>query len=642
MKIQGRLTLGIGVLFAMILLLGIQSVSYVRQLSRATGTILADNYNSLQYAGDMLRSLNDIGQDSVSRHALRQSLALQQQNITEVSEKELTAALQQHVASLSDPVTEAEIQTVRADLYRIMEVNMAAIRAKSSQVEERADYVMWWLIVVAALCALVAGAVLVWFPRMVLRPIDELKKGIKEIASHNYGKRLDFTGNREFESVAESFNNMAAKLDEYRRSSLDDLMTAKTRIEAIVNSLHEPIIGLDPRKTILFMNREALSVLNLPETVIGRDAAEVALANDLLRRLLRELYGEKKNAGQEPLKIYADNKESYFQMEDTPLYIMPVGSREQQFVGNLIVLNNITKYKELDSAKTNFISTVSHEMKTPISSILMSLQLLGDNRLGPLNEEQKQLVGSIRESSDRLLNITGELLNMTQVESGKLRLMPKVVKPVELIDYAVKATQVLAERFRCFVEVEYPEKISKLFVDNEKIAWVITNLLSNAIHHSPRIRASSSGPCSMKRRSRFSCRISDGASTRVTIRAFSSVISACRVPKCRAAGWGWPSPRSLSRRTAVRSRSKAGSAREAAFRSCCRHSALPGRPLTARRSRRHRACGFPVFVCPDGIVRCGDGRRQRERNKIRIFPGFLRIYLFCLLQTANYRRKKLV
>lgn len=59
MKIQGRLTLGIGVLFAMILLLGIQSVSYVRQLSRATGTILADNYNSLQYAGDMLRSLND-------------------------------------------------------------------------------------------------------------------------------------------------------------------------------------------------------------------------------------------------------------------------------------------------------------------------------------------------------------------------------------------------------------------------------------------------------------------------------------------------------------------------------------------------------------------------------------------------------
>ena len=168
MRIQRRITLGIGILFTMILLLGIQSVGYVRQLSRATGTILADNYNSLQYARDMLESLNEI---------LRENLALQQQNITEISEKETTAALERHVASLSDPVTEAEIRTVREDLFRIMELNMAAIRAKSAGVEQRADYAMWWLIAVAALCALIAGGILVWFPQSVLRPIDALKRG---------------------------------------------------------------------------------------------------------------------------------------------------------------------------------------------------------------------------------------------------------------------------------------------------------------------------------------------------------------------------------------------------------------------------------------------------------------------------------
>ncbi|MBQ4278629.1 MAG: HAMP domain-containing protein [Rikenellaceae bacterium] len=485
MKMQKRLTLGISVLFAMILLLGIQSVRYVRQLSQATGTILADNYNSLQYAKNMLRSLNEIGDDSASRHMLRTNLALQQQNITEMHEGELTASLQQHIAQLSDTVGGPELRIIREDLFRIMELNMASIRTKSAVVEQRAEYVMWWLIAAAALCVVIAGGILLWLPHLVLRPIDLLKQGITEIANHNYQKRLDFTGNREFESVAESFNNMAAKLDEYRRSSLDDLMTAKKRIEAIVNTLHEPIIGLGPDRTILFMNREALAVLNLGEEVVGRDATEVALSNDLLRRLLRELYADRKGGGAEPLKIYADNKESYFQMENTPLYITPVGEREQHFVGNLVVLSNITRYKELDSAKTNFISTVSHEMKTPISSILMSLQLLGDDRLGTLNDEQRQLVGSIRDSSDRLLSITGELLNMSQIETGKLKLMPKVTKPIELIDYAVKATQVLAERFCCFVEVEYPEKISKVFVDSEKIAWVVTNLLSNAIHHSP-------------------------------------------------------------------------------------------------------------------------------------------------------------
>lgn len=486
MNLRNRLTLGIGVLFVLILLLGFQSVHSVRQLSLASKDILADNYNSVHYVEEMLRSLDRLSQDSTSRDILINSLALQQQNITEVNEKEATSALTQKIDALTDSVSIAQIQEIRDDLYQIMELNMNSIRSKSSGMESRAEGAVQWLTILSILCILLAAVFLVRFPAVILRPIDKLKQGITQIANHNYDERLDFGNNKEFHAVAASFNDMACKLSEYRRSSLDRLMTEKKRIEAIVNSLHEPIIGLDSERKILFMNDEAFSILNLKRgNIIGRNAAEIALNNDLLRRLIREVYAEQGDHEHEPLKIYADNKESYFQMDNIPLYINPVGETQQQFVGNLIILNNITKYKELDSAKTNFIATVSHEMKTPISSILMSLQLLGDSRLGTLNEEQGQLLASIRESSNRLLNITGELLNLTQVESGKLKLMPKIIKPIELIEYAIKATQVLTERFHCFVEVEYPDKISKLFVDNEKIAWVITNLLSNAIHHSP-------------------------------------------------------------------------------------------------------------------------------------------------------------
>lgn len=74
---------------------------------------------------------------------------------------------------------------------------------------------------------------------------------------------------------------------------------------------------------------------------------------------------------------------------------------------------------------------------------------------------------------------------MSQVEAGKLRLLPKITKPIELIEYAIKANQVQADLFGCHIELEYPEKIAKLFVDSEKIAWVLTNLLSNAIRYSP-------------------------------------------------------------------------------------------------------------------------------------------------------------
>ena len=369
---------------------------------------------------------------------------------------------------------------------------LTATEPDSPAAEPGMNRALTWIMIIGGICICIGLWILFKIPNSINSPFKSLVKGILEIANHNYDAKLDLRGDKELEEVSKNFNRMAKRLKDYHNSTISDLMASKRYLETIINSINEPIVGLDNEQIILFINNEALNILNLKrEDVIRKSAQEIAMRNDLLRRLICGMWEDKKKEQEAPkskresLKIYADNKESYFQMDNIPLYINPVGESSQQFVGNLIILNNITKYKELDSAKTNFIATVSHEMKTPISSILMSLQLLGDSRLGSLNEEQTQLLGSIRESSDRLLNITGELLNLTQVESGKLTIKPKIVKPIELIEYAIKATQVLAERFLCFVEVEYPEKISKLFVDNEKIAWVITNLLSNAIHHSP-------------------------------------------------------------------------------------------------------------------------------------------------------------
>lgn len=341
-----------------------------------------------------------------------------------------------------------------------------------------------WISVTGGVCILTGLLLLFWLPRSINRPINELTQGILEIANHNYEKRLMMANNEEFREVANSFNRMAERLAEYRASTLADILSAKQFLEAIVNSIHEPIIGLNKELEILFINNEALNVLNMKrEDVIRNSAEELSLKNDLLRRLIRELVTP--NEKKEPLKIYADNKESYFQASYIPINNLSLDPNDSQKLGDVILLKNITEFKELDSAKTTFISTISHELKTPISAIMMSLQLLEDSRIGALNDEQQQLSKSIKENSERLLNITGELLNMTQVEAGKLQLMPKITKPIELIEYAIKANQVQADKFNIQIEVEYPKtKIAKLFVDSEKIAWVLTNLLSNAIRYS--------------------------------------------------------------------------------------------------------------------------------------------------------------
>ncbi|MEG1564431.1 MAG: HAMP domain-containing protein, partial [Bacteroides sp.] len=212
------------------------------------------------------------------------------------------------------------------------------------------------------ICILTALFLFFWLPRSISKPVKELTRGILAIANHNYGHRLERTDNEEFREVAEGFNRMAERLTEYRASTLADILSAKKFLEATVNSINEPIIGLNPEREVLFINNAALTVLNLKrEAVLRRSAEELSLKNDLLRRLIRELVNPHEKS--EPLKIYADNKESYFQAAYIPI-LHAAGDASiapSRKLGDVILLKNITEFKELDSAKTNFISTVSHE-----------------------------------------------------------------------------------------------------------------------------------------------------------------------------------------------------------------------------------------------------------------------------------------
>ena len=139
MKLRSKLSLGIGILFTLILIQGIQSIRYVRHLSVSSKEILSDNYNSVHYVSEMLRSLDRFSQDSASRRTLIEALTLQQQNITEINERQVTSALEEKVGRLNDSISGEEVQQIRDDLYRIMELNMGSILAKSRGMESSAD-----------------------------------------------------------------------------------------------------------------------------------------------------------------------------------------------------------------------------------------------------------------------------------------------------------------------------------------------------------------------------------------------------------------------------------------------------------------------------------------------------------------------
>lgn len=473
MKIKTKLTYSIGSLLLIIILLGLFSVRYISNIKRDTENILADNYNSVKYAQQMQEALNNFHQDTTSLKNFKMSMKLQEKNITEPYEKQITEDLVKKFNTFAKEQSETNFIDLSQSINNIILLNTTSIYHKSEIAKLRANTAMIWIIVLATISAILAMLMLLLFPKSFNRPIKELTDGIIEVSKQNYDNRLKFDEKSEFGQVAESFNSMAEQLATFRKSSLAKIIATKRYLETIIDSIDEPIICLDNNKIVLFANNAATTILNIThEKIINQSALDISLNNDLLRRLIRGM--DPDFTKDEPLKIYSNNKESYFQ----------VSYAKTSNTGTVIILSNITKFKELDNAKTNFISIISHELKTPISAIMMSLKLLEDKRIGEMNKEQAELTQNIHENSDRLLSITSELLKMTQVETGKLQLSPKVTKPIELINYAINATRVLAEKFGCNIEIEYPEKLPKLFIDSEKIAWVITNLLSNAIHYS--------------------------------------------------------------------------------------------------------------------------------------------------------------
>ena len=148
------------------------------------------------------------------------------------------------------------------------------------------------------------------------------------------------------------------------------------------------------------------------------------------------------------------------------------------------MLRNITQFQELDLAKTNFIATISHELKTPLSSMQMSLKLIEDERIGKLNQDQRKLLTHIKDDRDRLLKITGELLDLTQVESGNIHLNIQEVSPEKIVEQAINSVQSLAHQKNIQIEKQVAGNIPRLKADADKTSWVLLNFLTNAIRYS--------------------------------------------------------------------------------------------------------------------------------------------------------------
>ncbi|MBE7171516.1 MAG: HAMP domain-containing protein [Williamsia sp.] len=472
-SVKSQVRSGTIFLFILVILSGGFSIFYLQKLYIQTQHVSKANYQSLEYCHRMQAALDGTEQQGkANRDTLSKYLRLQRANITEKGEREATARVEQWFAKLKGGESSA-VQNIRQELQTILSVNMQAIRIKNEQSESSAQEAKAFLIAIVGSILLIGFSFVISFPSVITAPIEKLTEAIKKVGEKDYTHRIHIQSKDEFGKLAGAFNEMAERLEYFENSNLNKIIFEKSRAEAVINSLQDASIGIDKTGTVLFANNKALQLLGLQvKDIVGSKAAAVSAQNDLFRFLLEE-------KGTVPFKVVVDNRENYFIKEVVD--IDQEGSKSR-----VIVLKNITSFKELDVAKTNFIATVSHELKTPLASSDLGLTLLEDERIGKLTEEQRDLIQNLKQDNQRMLRILSELLNMSQVEAGKIQLDIAEVSPYAIADNAIEAVQTAAKEKNIRIQKLVAEHLPAVKADWEKTGWVLTNLLTNAIKHSPK------------------------------------------------------------------------------------------------------------------------------------------------------------
>ncbi|HEC33283.1 MAG TPA: response regulator [Chloroflexi bacterium] len=244
----------------------------------------------------------------------------------------------------------------------------------------------------------------------------------------------------------------------------EETETGRRKLEAVLRETEEAVIILDPQLSVLLCNPTASAVLELPADVIGRSAPEV-ISQPSLRELLRAIV----KAGRTLRSEATVRNDRTYNVQLTPV----------EGVGYALMMQDITHLKELDRIKSEFVSTVSHDLRTPLTTIRGYVDLL--EKVGPLNDRQRVFVEQVRESIAHITDLISDLLDLGRIEAGyDLAMEPLHLEGI--IDAVVEEFLPLAEEKQ--QELRWKRHSLPLIRGNpRRLRQVMENLLSNAVKY---------------------------------------------------------------------------------------------------------------------------------------------------------------
>ena len=357
------------------------------------------------------------------------------------------------------------------EVIGVNEVNVAQAAHQARTVSAHAARMMVvWVVGVGVVLSVYFAT---W--RAIFKPMQGLTAVAKELETGNLDQLVPVQSNDEIGVLAAAVNKLSSKLRAYRRITADQILQARQMTEITFSAFPDAILALSVDGRIDFANPAAEELLRSLDSQDGlplriREEAENVLkgATDYMPTSFEKAV---------PVRVH--EHEAYF---------LPrvIGMRDEsgKLFGAAIVLQDVTRFRLMDEVKTNLVSTVSHELKTPLSSIRMGLHLLLEEKIGVLNPKQLELLLAAREDSERLLRMINDLLDLARLESGQTRQRFEIVSPGTLIKNAAPDLKPLVEANDARLVTDTSAELPDVAVDLRQIGHVFSNLVSNAARHS--------------------------------------------------------------------------------------------------------------------------------------------------------------
>jgi NtrC-family two-component system sensor histidine kinase KinB len=368
-------------------------------------------------------------------------------------------------------------QRLSDNAFWLIEENQKEMMKIAKEAKQTSDEAIIAVLFAALIAIGLSIITMVQFTRRIIEPAEKLAETVNQIGRGRLDLKIDIKTNDEIGELSREFNKMTERLRKYEELNIEKLISEKQKSETIVEGISDAIVVCDSESNVQLINRSAEELLNIREGDVVGSKVDDCINDD---RVL-EIFQSPRTASilSKPYLQFLHHGRQVFLRPRVSEIPSLHGGRS----GIVLILQDVTQFKELDKMKSDFMAAVSHEFRTPLTSINMSVDILRQRLLGPLNQSQDDLIVSCKQDCERLTKLVKELLQLSKLESGKFEIRKDIIDLRKVIDSALQPLQLPFKEKGVFLKFDTDTNLPFLIGDEQQLSWVISNLMNNALRY---------------------------------------------------------------------------------------------------------------------------------------------------------------